>query len=264
MRRTLLAVLVLLLLAGPAAAYTIFLKDGSRLQAREKYKVQGANAHIILPNGNQTVLPLAQIDVPRTERGNASDYGDAMIVDAPTAAPQGSAPQEKPRLSDVAAGRRLAPPPPRPTAAPVAAAPAAVDPAARAGGSNRTESGAFDFLRAQRTPLSRMDLGNQLGTLLRAKGVESPGLYEGTEPGRVLVEVVANSEGAVFQTLAATSLALLELDSQRPGAIPELELFMATDRRQRAGQFLLTPDRARELTTKRLDVSSFFLKYVEF
>ena len=39
---------------------------------------------------------------------------------------------------------------------------------------------------------------------------------------------------------------------------------MATDRRTRAGQFLLTPERARELASKELDVTAFFIKYVEF
>lgn len=260
MRRTLLAAAVLLLLAGPAAAYTIFLKDGTRLQAREKYKVQGSNAVITLPNGAQTVLPLAQIDVPRTEQGNLSDFGNATIVEPGATAPPPAA-QQAPRLSDLAATRRLEAPPPRPTSPRGAAAMAE---APRASSADRTLAGHVDFLRTSRTPLARVDVGTQLGSLLRAKGLESAGLYEGSQPGRVLVEVVTNSEGAVFQALAASALALVELDAERPGAIPALELFMATDRRQRAGQFLLTPDRARELTSRKLDVSSFYVAYVEF
>jgi hypothetical protein len=266
MRRTLLAALLLLtpallLTAGPAAAYTIFLKDGGRLEAREKYRVQGDKAIVIMPNGSRTELPLAAIDVARTERGNASNYGDARVVDNPAAAAKPTAPPQGPSLSDVAANRRLAPPPPRAT--PAAAAPAAAE-APRAASTSRTTTGSVDFLRTGRTPLARVDVGTTLGELLRAKGVESAAFYEGSQPGRVLVELTTNSEGAVFQALAASSLAIVELEAQRPGAVEALELFMATDRRQRAGQFLLTPERARELTGKQLDVAAFFVKYVEF
>ena len=42
------------------------------------------------------------------------------------------------------------------------------------------------------------------------------------------------------------------------------ELFLATDHRSRAGQFLITPERAQELVDKKLDVAQFFVKYVEF
>ena len=92
MRRTLLAAAVLLLFAGQASAYTIFLKDGSRVQAREKYRVAGDKAIIVLPSGSMTELPLARIDVARTERGNATDYGSATVVDEPTVSAKPAAP----------------------------------------------------------------------------------------------------------------------------------------------------------------------------
>ena len=257
MRRTLLAAAVLLLIAGPAAAYTIFLKDGTRLNAREKYRVVGGNAIIILPSGSQTVLPLANIDVPLTERSNASDFGSATVLEQATARPQPT-PTRGPSLSDVAANRRL----PGPAARPAAPAPAPAAPEPRQ--ADRTVGGNPDLLRVPRTPLSRVRVGTQLGELLRSKGLEAAALYEGTQPDRVLIEVETNSEGAVFQALAATSLALLEFDRQQPGVIEAIELFMATDKRTRAGQFVLTPARARELATKQLDVAEFFIKYVEF
>ena len=205
MRRTLLATAVLLLVAAQASAYTIFLKDGSRLTAREKYRVAGDKAIIVLPSGSQTVLPLAQIDVQRTERGNASDFGSATVVEAPPPKTTPT-PRQGPSLSDVAATRRLPGP-----AAPRAAAPAPAAETSRS--AERTADGSVDFLRAPRNPLTHVQLGTELGTLLRAKGLESAALYEGTRPGRVLVEVVTNSEGAVFQALAAASLALIDLES---------------------------------------------------
>ena len=42
---------VLLLIAAPLTAYTIYLKDGSRLIAREKYTLEGDRALIVLQNG---------------------------------------------------------------------------------------------------------------------------------------------------------------------------------------------------------------------
>ena len=258
MRRTLLAAAILLLAAGPAAAYTIFLKDGSTLNAREKYRVVGDKAQITLPSGAQTTLPLADIDVPRTERGNASDFGSALIMEGPAAGPTPTPVRQGPTLSDVAAVRAPGLPAARPAAAPVGSR------EGQSASMQRTGTGDVDLTRVPRVPLSRHDISVQLGELLRAKGIERADLYEGTAPGRVLVDVTTNSEGAVFQALGAAAEALLAFDAKSPGAISELELYMSTDRRLRAGQFLLTPERARELVGKRVDVATFFLKYVQF
>jgi hypothetical protein len=260
MRRTLLAAVLLLSIAGPAAAYTIFLKDGSTLDAREKYRVVGDTAHIVLPNGARTTLPMADIDVARTQRGNASDFGDARVMEGPAAGPTPTPPPQGPTLSDVAAMRRGAPvvpiPQPQPQAQPQAPQ--------RVVATERTGTGDIDLMRLPRTPLVRVQVGTRLGELLRARGVERVGFYEGTAPGRVLIDLRTNSEGAVFQALSATAEALVALEETDPGAVSELELLMTTERRQRAGQFLLTPERARELTGKQLDVAAFFVKYVQF
>ena len=61
----------LLVAATPLLAYTIFLKDGSTLQARQKYTEKGDQAIITLPSGATTTLPLSQIDIPRTNASNA-------------------------------------------------------------------------------------------------------------------------------------------------------------------------------------------------
>src|SRR6185503_11221009 len=99
---------------------------------------------------------------------------------------------------------------------------------------------------------------------LRSHGVQSAGIYQGSQPRRLLVEVSVNSEGAVFQAIVATAQSLLEFEAKRPRAVDALELFLATDRRARAGQFLMTPERAQELMSKQIDVTAFYLKYVEF
>jgi hypothetical protein len=262
MRRILAALALLLLAAGPAFAYTIFLKDGSTLTAREKYRVVGDKAQIVLPSGARTVLSMSDIDVPRTERANQSDFGSALVMEGPAGGPTPTPPPKGPTLSDVAAMRRE-PAIPLPQPAPPAEAPPLPQRAAAAT-AERTGTGDIDLMRLPRTPLARVAVGTQLGEMLRARGVERVGFYEGTAPGRVLVDIRANSEGAVFQALSAAAEALVAMEEKSPGTVSELELFMITERRQRAGQFLLTPDRARELTGKQLDVSAFFLKYVQF
>ena len=70
-------------LAAPAAAYTIFLKDGSRIVSREKYRIQGDRAIVILENGTQTFIKATEIDVARTDQANTgSNYGTAYELDS--------------------------------------------------------------------------------------------------------------------------------------------------------------------------------------
>ncbi|HMB52750.1 MAG TPA: hypothetical protein VKU40_05500, partial [Thermoanaerobaculia bacterium] len=69
-----LAVAVLLA-ALPAAAYTIYLKDGSRMIARDKYEIKGDQAVFVLQSGTRTTIDLDEIDVARTEKANESNLG---------------------------------------------------------------------------------------------------------------------------------------------------------------------------------------------
>lgn len=258
---------VLLLAAGPVHAYVIYLKDGSSFEAREKYTVKGNTALIVLTNGSQTTLPLAQIDVPRTESGNASNFGSATVLRGPAPAPQPAATPRQATLAELSAQRRnqsLPPPPPhRPENAPFPTSNAAAAEAPKSG-LPRTPAGNVDFLRSPRTQAARMQLATTAGELLRSHGVNSVGIYEGSQPGRLLLEVTANSEGAVFQAIASAAQSLLDLEAKQPHVVDAFELFLATDHRQRAGQFLVTPERARELVSKQLDLTAFYLKYVEF
>jgi hypothetical protein len=255
----------LLLAASPLLAYTIYLKDGSSITVREKYTVQGDTAYVVLPSGSQTTIPLSQIDVARTQSVNASDFGSATVLRGPAPTPT---PPQGPReqtLGELSAQRRnqsLPPPrPQRPATAPVTASAAAAE---APKGPARTPAGNVDFLRTSRTQVSHIEIATTLGEMLRAHGVSNASLFEGTEPRRLLIEVTANSEGAVFQAIAGAAQSMLDLEAKQPRAIEALELFLATDHRARAGQFLITPERAQELASKQLDLTAFYLKYVEF
>ncbi|HEX2165029.1 MAG TPA: hypothetical protein VHM02_13890, partial [Thermoanaerobaculia bacterium] len=76
-RRTALvaAVLAAVIAAWPAAAYVIYLRDGSKIIAQEKYVVRDGRAYVTLQNGTRTFLDAGEIDVARTERANRDNLG---------------------------------------------------------------------------------------------------------------------------------------------------------------------------------------------
>jgi hypothetical protein len=248
------------LTALPLYGYTIYLKDGSHFQAKGPYEVQGENALIVLPNGTRTTLPLAQVDVERTRTANRDGYAGALVMETPLE-PRAQAQPERPQLSEVAAERRLGERlqsrgAREPSTAQTERAVAAEAP--------RTAAGNVDLMRFRRVAYGDRAVSATLTQLLRARGLEEVALYEGTRPGRVFVDLTTNSEAAVFRALTATAEAMSQLAAQGLAQVQALELLMATDRRQRAGQFLITPDNAAELTSRQLDAPSFFVKYTEF
>ncbi len=69
-----MALVALLLVVSPLSAYTIVLRDGSTVQARGEYRVEGERAIITLQNGTETFLSLSEIDVERTAAANRDGY----------------------------------------------------------------------------------------------------------------------------------------------------------------------------------------------
>ncbi|MDX1631176.1 MAG: hypothetical protein R3234_04910 [Thermoanaerobaculia bacterium] len=252
-----------ILLAGPLAAYTVHLRDGTTIQARERYRVEGNQAIITLPNGTETSLPLSEIDVERTEEANVVDYGDAVVLEDEGQARERqrrAEPEEtrEPSLTELAQRARAR------RAAEETEGPDEAAPAPDQQRLPRTPAGNVDLLRTDRTPLPSVEVGTLISQILRNQGIEGVSIYRGTRPGRILLEFTTNSEASVFRAIEASARALAEVERQRPGAVDAFELFMATDRRHRAGQFLMTPERAQELLTDQIQVPGFFLKYVQF
>lgn len=238
---------LLLALASVAelAAYTVYLKDGSSIQAKEKYKISGDRALITLTNGQHTFVPASQVDVARTEKANKLDYGSAVVLQeaAPTAVPP-PAPRSK-SLSDLiqrgSAGPQAAPEARRPAAAPV----------------RRGDSGSL-----ARKPFAQLDAAAELQAFFRSQGIEEAEIYQGSQ-GRPLIEVTTNSEAAVFRALAVSAGALAQVRTSRP-AIGGLELSLLTPSKERAGEFAMTPQMADDLLGKKVEVSAFFLDHVKF
>ena len=259
--RALAAVLLAaLLLAAPLGAYTIFLKNGTSLLAKEKYTLRNGKAIIVLPNGTQTSIDASQIDVAHTEQYNKANAYNATVIDNgtpdPAADPQ---PGNQRRLADLIASRgaqpRVLPGARRPPGAADSAA-AAAPPVAR--------SGYVDFSTLPTKPYPNLEVAADLQQFFHLQGLDELTVAAGTQRDRPLIEVVTNSEGSVFQALTTAANALLHLRDRFPGQVGALELAMTTPGRQRAGQFVLTPEMAADLVAKRVDATAFFVNHVEF
>lgn len=250
--------IALLLAAGPLAAYTIYLKDGTRLLAKDKYEVVGDKAYITLPSGTRTVIDAAEIDVERTEKANQSNLGTAMVLEdgeVKEATPREQSPRRK-TLADLMGAREGAT-----RELPGSRRPATVhEPEAFV----RTAGGYVDLLSVPRRPFASLEITTALKQLFRGQGIDQLEVYQGTAADRPLLDVTANSEASAFRTLAVAASALLHLRERYDGRIGELELVMTTPTRERAGQFVITPEMAGDLMTKQVDVQTFYLAHVQF
>ena len=249
--RGILALAVALVVAGPAFGYTVYLKDGSRMIAREAPRVEGGKAYIVLQNGATTSIDADEIDVARTNEVNKSDYGTAIIIENGkiVMAPKTALPKQEKRLSDLinqgTVGQRSRPQARR-TVAP-------------------TPRDSRDLARTNRTPYrGNLDISSEIQNVFRGLGVEEVGIYQGTQTDRLLLEVGTNSESAVFRSLKAAAGALRHIRGTYPQDVTAFELVMTTSNNGRAGQFVLTPDLAETLLAEGADVSAFFVRNVQF
>lgn len=253
------AALLLLLVASPALAYTIYLKDGQKIVAKKKYEVVDGKAIITLVNGTRSFIDAAEIDVRRTEQANRTDYGDTAVVlegarEVPTPGRQTA--EQKKTLKDLIASREAGP-----RDLPVARRETR-EAAGAAGG--RTLAGYQDFATRTRKPFTDAAVAAELQGFFRSQGIEDAQIYQGTADDRPFVELTTNSEGSVFKALAVAANALVQVRDRNAGRVAALELLMTTPSRERAGQFVLTPELAADLLAKRLEISQFYVENVQF
>jgi hypothetical protein len=260
-KRTLALTFALLTAPSPALAYTIYLKDGSTIVSPTKYEVDGNRAIITLPSGTKTFLDLAEIDVPRTDRENLTNIGDAKVVGqdgtVTTLVPDQPKPREKPTLQDLVAQRRAS--------AQVAEAeqikrPVPVNDAPLP----RTPAGSVDLSRLPGSPFHDLELAAEVSRFFAGNSIEGISIYQGTARDRILIEVTVASEASVFNALKTAANAMVKVGEVHGDAIAAIELNLVTQRRQRAGQFTLTPDLAQQLASRSIELTEFFVRYVEF
>jgi len=269
-RRSLVA-LLLLLLAVPGFAYTVILKDGSKVQAKKKYRISGKNAVITLVNGSESFLPLAEIDIPASDRANQNDYGGTAVVidngkpETGTTAPPPTAPRGS--LADLIKNRDVSTRLPEPSVRPKGSGMSTGAGTPSAGTSSRpsltSPSAKYEppVAKSSRRPFTNAAVADALATYLRGQGIEEFRLYAGSKGGRVLLEATAASEASAFKALTVAANALLEIKSPQVSA---LELTMETPSGERAGTFLITPEQATALAANKIEVSAFYVQNVQF
>lgn len=249
--RLLAALTVVALAAGPLFSYTIVLKDGSTLTAKEKFEVQGKKAVVTLPNGTQTIIDLSAIDLAKTDNYNQRDFGTAMVVEGGRVKPLDRRQTVQPQtLTDYLRQRQ------------------------QAGGTSirqetseravrMTPAGFDDLIRLPKQSFEDESLARSLSSMLRDYGLDNFEVREGSRASRPLVEVVTNNETEVFDSLTAACKAFTDWQTTLPN-VDTLELLMVSTARSRAGQFVLTKSNAPLLANDTISAVDFFLEFVQF
>jgi hypothetical protein len=256
-RLTVLAATIATLVAAPALAYTIYLKDGSQLLSKSKYVVRGDKAIIVLQSGTETQLPLAEIDVARTEAANQQDLGTAILIEGGEARDLSQAappPPSQNRLGDLI--RRGAAGPAAGAEAPAATAPPAVE---RPRGFDEGAGG----IRPARSAFGAADVAAAIKEFVAAQGLPVE-VARGSSPRRALLVFETESEANVFRALATSAAALEEIRRRHPGSVDAFELLCETSSGSLGARFTLTPTQASDLMAGRADITRFFFENVEF
>jgi len=253
--RRFLVLLALALATAPAFAYTIYLKDGSRLIAKEKYVVQGNKAIIVLPSGAQSMIDFAEIDIERTENANQSKLsGTATVIEGG---------KEK-ELRDAAP-----PPPPKPTLQDMIRTKEAqfkVEPNTTPPSSLPRAGSTLSNRRTQvkRMPFPDADIATDILAFAGARGVSALSVYRGQSARQPLLVYEVGSEGSVFKALVVSANALIHMNGARPGAVDAFEVECETAAGSSGGKFVLTPQLATDLVSGRYEITRFYVENVIF
>ncbi len=255
-----LIALLALLLPGPLLAYTIYLKDGSRIVARQKYRIENDQAIIVLQNGTETMIKATEIDEARTAQANTTNLGTAMVLDQGkvTDTPSARAAPTPETVSDMLAKstvpqRELQP----------ARRPSTLR-AESEKTSGKTPGGFQDFASLPHDPFGQVDLATDIKQACRAYGLEDVAVFRGTRPDRVFLDITTNSEATIFRTLAIAAKVLSDVRQKYGDKLAAIELLMTTTARDRAGQFVITPEQAADLIAKKVDIQTFYVQNVQF
>lgn len=246
-----LVLLALALAAVPAAAYTVHLKDGSTIDAEGPYVVDGERALITLRSGTATEMPLSEIDVDKTLTSNRGLLSDALVlqdgqmVDMETA--RAAQPKRETLADRIARGQTTLSAVPRATpGAPSPARPSLSTPSLPA--REPLQDRAAEFLKQVFADESMPDVA----------------LYRGAVTGQPLIEVTTDTEAGVFRGLLVAAYALERARDEPAAALKAVELRFVTAQGKPAGDFLLTPELAAELTSSRVAPSEFYVQQVRF
>lgn len=252
--KTLSIMLLACSLAMPAMAYTIYLKDGSRIVARDKYVVEGEKAIITLENGTQTFIAALEIDVTRTNEANKSNLGGALIFEdgqfVERTGNEAPAPKRETVTDLIARGEADVRTPARTQPSARSATPVAA-----------TSTTSIESIK--REPMRSISLAAAVKQAFVDRGLERAVVYQGTEQNRPLIEFLAESEATVFRNLEVAAEVLLAVRQEHPQC-EVLELLMKAGNHERAGEFELTVAMAEQIKGKKVELAAFFVNHVRF
>ena len=251
------AVAALALSAGEASAYVIFLKDGSRIEAKEKPEVRGDKWIFVISSGNRQSLLAKEIDEKRTEEFNNLGLGDAYLLseEKGKTLQQGSA--RKPTLSEYIKTNKKA----------EIKAGSPVTPETGEKGEKSLPTLAAQSRPAAVTvaPASTVQLDSVISEAF-TRALEGAGVRGArvTPAGAGLrIQAIAETEGQVFAAIGASARGLKE--SRASGrALDNLELFLASATGENAGRFHLTPADAEALLNGKVSAAKYFVANVIF
>ncbi|HEY6929900.1 MAG TPA: hypothetical protein VJA66_09520 [Thermoanaerobaculia bacterium] len=230
------AVAALLFGASTALAYNVILKNGSIIFAREPFLVKGTKAIITLQNGTVVSYDLDQIDIPRTEKYNKENPGNVIAIDSGDshAAPAPTAPPTQSLLNYIREKKVTL------------GAPAPKSAGASAGGSASSFQSVDPLIEE---PFHRILDGASISQYRLT-----------TYRGKVRLLATANTEEAVFNTLAAAARILADLAAR--GREVTIDIVLTTSGGESAGAFEMNPEQARLIVNGSLTTADYFIKNV--
>lgn len=241
MARVAAAAAVVMLATSPAwAVYVVILKDGTRISARERFKVQGEMALITLPNGTVTQIQLARVDVAASDKASAKGVGDAVQIDA---VPKSSTPtasasdRSTASLQEVARQRRL-----------------------------KEEKKAQDAGKggkgATLSPYPDREIASAFYAALESAGIGNIQTFAGSAKGAIRIDGVADKEEQIFSALTTLARRYQEMKSSTSLAPERIELTLKTSTGEDAGSFSFNIDEAGPLLRGELSAQEFFVRNV--
>ena len=171
-----LAALALALLAAPAEAYVVILKDGSQVITRDQFRIEKGKARFTLQNGTESFLDMREIDVVKTVEANKVNYGTAVVLEDGKVEQlrQATPTPRPPELADLISARGDGTLRSLPTTR-------RADPE-RTAQIRQTSAGYEDLTRFPRTPMRSTEVAATLLNVFQTQGVDGATIYQGTCP----------------------------------------------------------------------------------
>lgn len=251
------ALLVSLVAFFPAAAvtgYVIFMKDGTRIEARDKPTVSGKRLLFLNKVGSPQSIPLEDWDREKTEKANKEGFGNAYVLETHEEKVIPPPADKTPNLSEYIKNHKKN----------------EMDldsSAGKAAESARDKGGLMRIVppgkAAPQEPPTTLD--PQTNDVF-ARAFEQAGIRGARItpiPSGVRVQSVTDNEQQIFQALAAASRGLKESRAYgRP--VTKVDLWLVTSNADSAGHFQILPEDADALLNNRITPAKFFVENVIF